>query len=39
VGYDGIEGYCLQKDIRALEKFNTVKIYLEKNLVEKEFMN
>ncbi len=30
MGYDGLEEYCLQKDIKALEEFNTVKIYLEK---------
>lgn len=29
VDYYGIKGYCLQKDIRALEEFNNVKIYLE----------
>ena len=29
VGYDGIKGYCLQKDVRALEEFNNVKTYLE----------
>lgn len=35
VSYDGIEGYCLQKDIRALEEFNNVKVYLEKKFGEK----
>lgn len=29
VDYYGINGCCLQRDIRALEEFNNVKIYLE----------
>lgn len=29
VSYDGIQGHCLQKDVRAIEEFNNVKNYLE----------